>query len=329
MRTLASIVEVGEVLPIEGADLIQLASIKDKAWKCVIKKGELQEGDAAIYFEIDSFLPEEDRYEFLRKSCYKTMEGVGGFRLKTIRLRGTLSQGLLMPITAFPGLQDVDESGDITEQLGVKLYEKPISACLSGKVKGNFPNFLRKSDQTRIQNLTKYFTEHCETVFEVTTKMDGSSCTVFNWDGEFGVCSRNLHLKETDNTFWQVVNRLNLRERLPDGLMLQGELVGEGIQKNPHKLKGHDLFVYDVFDIYAQKYIGPEHRREIIDVLNDSGDDIKHVPVVDDRLEIFRFYPDFESLMAFSESLGGEGIVCKSIDGQVSFKVINNNYLLA
>ena len=149
--------------------------------------------------------------------------------------------------------------------------------------------------------------------------MDGSSCSVFRWDGEFGICSRNLQLKEGDSTFWKVCGEL--RDVVPEGYMLQGELVGEGIQKNPHKLKGHGFFVYNIFDIMKHEYVDPYTRQDMIEDLNLVG-----VPVID-TLKVFQEYPDFDSLMAYAESHGGEGIVCKSQDGQVSFKVINNSYL--
>jgi RNA ligase (TIGR02306 family) len=97
-RKLASIQEIISVEDIPGADNIQVATVK--GWKLVVKRDEFKAGDKAIYFEIDSFLPIKDEFEFLRKSSFKRMGDLEGFRLKTIKLRGQVSQGLLLPVGA-------------------------------------------------------------------------------------------------------------------------------------------------------------------------------------------------------------------------------------
>ena len=110
MRKLASIQRIWKIEPIEGADRIVLAHVL--GWQCVVKKGLFQPGDMGVYFEIDSFLPIEPRYEFLRKSCYKETDHMGeGFLIRTQKFRGQISQGLLMPITVFQELSDGIESG--------------------------------------------------------------------------------------------------------------------------------------------------------------------------------------------------------------------------
>ena len=135
---------IKDIIPIEGADLIELAIVD--GWQCVVKKGEFKVGDTGVYFEVDSFLPIKPEYEFLRKGGYKVVEGLGeGFRIRTIKLKGKLSQGLLLPLEGEPQF-DVD----LSEAYGVRKYEKPIPAQLQGKVKGNFPDFLRKTDQERV-----------------------------------------------------------------------------------------------------------------------------------------------------------------------------------
>ena len=98
MRKLATIQKIKEILPIEGADAIELAIVN--GWKVVVGKNvEHKEGDYVIYCEIDSFLPIKEEFEFLRKSSYKKMaDGTEGFRLRTIKLRGQVSQGLIIPI---------------------------------------------------------------------------------------------------------------------------------------------------------------------------------------------------------------------------------------
>ena len=140
MRELATIQQLKAILPIESADAIELAQVM--GWQCVVKRGEFKAGDLGIYFEIDSFLPVEERYEFLRKSCYRSNEHVGeGFRIKTMRFRGELSQGLFLPVADFPHIaeQNLDVRTDVTEQLGVKKWEIPERVSSGGMQKGNKP----------------------------------------------------------------------------------------------------------------------------------------------------------------------------------------------
>src|ERR1022692_2598024 len=101
MRKLATIRQISNLLPIPGADRIEVATID--GWKVVVNKGTHVIGELVVYFEIDSFLPIRDEFEFLRKSSYKKMaDEVEGFRLRTISLRKQISQGLVMPISILP-----------------------------------------------------------------------------------------------------------------------------------------------------------------------------------------------------------------------------------
>lgn len=346
-RKLVTIRTVGEILPIDGADAIETAKVD--GWQCVVKKGVFRPGDLGVYCEIDSFMPVRPEFEFLRKGCYKRLaDGSEGFRIRTIRLRKTLSQGLLLPMTDFPGMS-TEIGADVTEALGVIKYEPPIPAQLSGKIRGNFPGFLRKTDQERIQNLYgKYAESFRDQWFEATVKLDGSSCTVYRRDESFGVCSRNLDLVEDDaNSFWNVVNRLGLRDvlsRYGKNIALQGELVGEGIQKNAERLTGQHFYLFDVFDIDAQRYLTPDERyivlKDLIVLIHEGrapvvGDILKHVPVIDTFKPFLQM--NLEQILEYAEgksinSDNREGVVFKSadrIDGEVvSFKAISNRYLL-
>jgi RNA ligase (TIGR02306 family) len=221
-RKLASIRKISDIQPIEGADMIELVIVD--GWKVVVAKNVGHKvGDLVIYCEIDSFLPIREEFEFLRKSSYKKMvDGTEGFRLRTIRLKNQVSQGLVLPISV---LNPTDtniyvepfEGLDVTEMLEIVKYEPPIPAELAGKVKGLFPSFLRKTDEERIQNLTLEYEgwKNSDKRFYVTEKLDGSSATFYFKDGVFGVCSRNLELLETEgNTFWKVARQLKLEEWL-------------------------------------------------------------------------------------------------------------------
>jgi len=201
-RKLASVRMIAGLRPIPGADAIECAMID--GWEVVVKKGEFIVGQKCVYFEIDSFLPVREDYEFLRKSSFKSTKHLGdGFRLRTIKLRGQISQGLALPC-------DESESfgADLTERLGVKKWELPdagggLVVRSGSKARASFPRFLRRTDQERIQNCFGAIKSMPpDTWFEATLKLDGSSMTVWHKDGQSGVCSRNLNLIERERAPW-------------------------------------------------------------------------------------------------------------------------------
>ena len=343
MRKLVTVRTVDGISSIPNADAIETATVE--GWSVVIKKGEFDVGDPCIFFEIDSFLPLSDkRFSFLEKNKI-TWEGKLGVRLRTMKLRGQLSQGLILPLKDFPEVINAINSADIpsirnldfSELLNIEKWEAPIPACLSGEVHGGFPSYIRKTDQERIQNLPDILKEDLNTRFEVTIKLDGSSMTVFHHEGNSGVCGRNWWLKETeDNTLWQVARRnalIEALEAIERNVALQGELVGEGIQSNPEKLKGQEFFLFDIFDIDTQSYLGHRERNSVVEALKAKGAVIKEVPRIGFE-PLSSFGSNLEELLAFADgpSLNPktrrEGLVFKEIDGRFSFKVISNHYLL-
>lgn len=239
MRTLATIREVDYLEPIENADRIEVCNLKKLGWKVIVKKGEIKPNDKVVFFEIDSALPIEDKYEFLRDSSYKrwisrdkTLKEC--FRIRTRKLRGVVSQGLVLPINIFKGLEDKKVGDDITELLHVEHYDELndlYGKCNAsgghtqiGNSKGNFPAFCQKSDQTRIQNLMDYFDEYKDVQFTAEAKYDGSSCTVYMVDksfdkDQFGVCSRNYNLKRPNMTKWQFIKECITYPSYPNNFM--------------------------------------------------------------------------------------------------------------
>jgi RNA ligase (TIGR02306 family) len=359
-RKLATIRKISNLTPIEGADKIELAHID--GWKVVVAKDVNHKiGDLVVYCEIDSFLPIEPEFEFLRKSSYKKLvDGTEGFRLKTIRLRGQISQGLIIPLTDANSLyirkkdplidsEEWVEGVDVTEYLGIVKYEPPIPAELAGKVKGLFPSFLQKTDEERVQNLANKYPEWVKsnTTFYATEKLDGSSATFYVRNGEFGVCSRNLELKDSgefvpgmvtcedgierpkqENTFWKVAREMQLKDKLlatNRNICLQGELIGEGIQGNPYKIKGHTVKFYNVFDIDTQKRLSFD---DFVTFITSLGLDT--VPI----LTPFIFPNTIEEILKLADgksflnpNTDREGLVVRSIDTSISFKAISNIFL--
>lgn len=353
MRKLACIRKIDELNPIEGADKIEVATVG--GWKVVAQKGLYNVGDLAVYFEIDSWIPSAVA-PFLTKAGHfpKVFEGVEGERLKTIKLRGQISQGLLMPLKEIGeqlGLQvygeiyqDFEDGYDMTDILGIKKWEKPMNAQLAGTAKGNFPSRIPKTDQERCQNLKKEITQANEagTKFEITEKLEGSSMTCYLMSNdeevqEFGVCSRNLNLKETEgNSFWATARAEGIEEKMRAqsvNFAIQGELVGPGVQDNIYGLSKLEFYVFDIYDIAQGKYLNPEDRRKMV---ADMG--LKHAPVIEESATLYDTlkitdipqlldYADGKSVIGFTGHLR-EGVVFKEVDGGFTFKAISNKYLL-
>jgi RNA ligase (TIGR02306 family) len=331
-RKLASVVKIVDIQPIPGADAIVVATVK--GWKVVVKVNEYKVGDLAVYYEIDSFLPIRPQFEFLRKSSFKRMGSSEGFRLKTIRLRGQISQGLLTPIPE--GISNPKEGDDLTEALDIVKYEPPIPAQLAGKIKGTFPSFIPKTEEIRIQNFESEvgFSPVGERAY-VTEKLDGTSFTCYFNNGVFGVCGRNWELSETsDNSLWRMANLLQLKEKMTKhgkNIALQGELIGAGINGNLYGLSDHKLFFFTGYDI-------DKGRRMFFDELEWVlfGLDLQMVPV----LEKYGFVIPNESnivdyMLKYAEGksvlnmeVDREGVVVRGLEREFSFKAISNTYLL-
>ena len=331
-RKLATVVRIADIQPIAGADAIELASVK--GWKVVTRKNEYKVGDLAVYFEIDSFLPVAPQFEFLRKTSFKKMGDREGFRLKTIRLRGQISQGLLTPVpnTIFGTIKEGD---DLTELLHVVKYEAPIPAQLAGKIKCSFPSFIPKTDEIRIQNFQAdtNFSPAGERVY-ITEKLDGTSFTCYFNKGEFGVCGRNWELTESsDNSLWNMANLLQLKNKLTllgKNIALQGELIGNGINGNLYRLRDHKLFIFTGYDIDTGKRMPFDMLEWILFKL-----DLQMVPVIESNLVLPKGdIVDYMLLMAEAESeinpeVECEGIVVRGLEKEFSFKAISNKYLMS
>src|SRR5208283_866588 len=261
-RKLVTVEQIKEILPHTNADKLEIARVR--GWNVVVGKGEFKPNNLVVFFEIDSFLPIEPRYEFLRKNCYRSNAYMGeGFKIKTIKLRGEVSQGLILPLSEFKDIirfehADCNFEGgcwfylnfgncpdlntrilpfvgigdDLTKILNVKKWELPIGgggACLKGNALGLFPSFIPKTDEERIQNIPQRILDiYKNDAFEVSIKMDGTSFTAYRKDDHIGVCSRNLEIKdEDDNIYWKVAREHGIiaaLEELGLNIAFQGEI---------------------------------------------------------------------------------------------------------
>jgi RNA ligase (TIGR02306 family) len=332
MRKLASIQRVLALYPIPNADAIELAQIN--GWQCVVKKGEFQVGDLGVYFEIDAVPPDRSMFDFLWKGQPHRPESL---RIKTMRLRGALSQGLLMPTGTFPEVTSIIEGQDLTEILGVHKYEPPAPEGMAD-YRGPFPSLVSKTDEMRVQSFPQLIDELHGKPYVATLKCDGTSGTFCMWEGEFHACGHNHSLLDLEegNPHWIVARRYKLPEvlaRYPH-LALQGEVVGPGIRKNPMGLKDVDLRAFNLYDMRAGRALDHD---ECFAFYTQHG--IAAAPVVEEGPD---FQHTIESLLKLAEGTyegtknEREGIVIRprvgqhsqTLGGRLSFKAISNRYLL-
>lgn len=331
-RKMATIRKIDDIQHIEGADLIH--AIKIGGWTVVAQKSMgYKVNDLVTYCEIDSFIPTEVA-PFLTPEGKEPREysGVRGERLKTKKLKGVISQGLLLPLSVLEHVEsEIIEGLDVSVPLGIIKWEPPAE-FQAANAKGLFPHFIPKTDQERVQNIHFDSWKYEQNTFEITEKLDGSSMTVFIKDGIIGVCSRNLELKESEpSTFWDVAKSSGVVEALftKAGCMeiaLQGELIGPGIQGNKYNLTEHKFYIFDVFNIAKQEYMLPMERRVFVEELG-----LLHTPVLDSIAMI----SDVQTILSQAEGKSAlnikterEGLVYKSNQSHESFKAISNKWLL-
>lgn len=340
MRQLVTIRTVSELIPIENADFIELAKVD--GWQCIVKKGDFTVGDEGVYFEIDSMIPADDkRFEFLSKGQMRAHH-----RIKTMRMRKVLSQGLLMPKSILTHVEQsrLDyrtlEGGpkeSLADILSVQKYEPALP--MDGVQKGTFPtHIIPKTDQERIQNMPKVLEGRTAGEFEVTEKLDGTSCTFYyqhlggRIDGQItvGACSRNWEMKlDDDNVYAQIFKDLDLDTKLralKKNIAIQGEIIGGRIQGNKYKRVKQEFYVFDIYDIDKRAYLSPLDRMILV---LDLG--LKHVPLVLHRadfrltLDVVLYFAEDKSILSDTQR---EGVVFKEKDGPLTFKAISNKFLL-
>ena len=328
MRALATIRKIAEIKPIPEADLIEAYRVD--GWWVVDSKGKYQINDLVVYCEVDSWIPNTVAPFLSKGKDPKVFEGVLGERLRTVRLKKQLSQGMLLPIE--PTCKHIDsqlfEGLDVTCPVGILKWEAPIPAQLSGMALGNFPSGVPKTEQERIQNVD--YGEFSFEKYEVTEKLLGTSCTFFLDENEqFHVCSRNLDLKfDENNTYWKMAIKHAIETKMKAfGLKnhaIQGEICGEGINGNNYK-KSLEFYVFDLFST-ATGYLNPFQRYQLV---KDMG--LPHVPILfgdyffmDTKGELL-LKAEGKSVIADCQR---EGFVFKALTSSKRFKVVSNAWLL-
>ncbi len=343
MRKLASIQRIWKIEPIEGADRIELANVL--GWQSVVNRGQFRPMDLAVYFEIDSFLPIRPVFEFMRRSSYRKTDIMGeGFRLRTMRFRGQVSQGLLLPISQFPELPTNVELGtDVTEILGVRKWEIEEKATTGGTVIGTLPPDVPHTDETRVQAEPDLIGDFAGLEYYITTKMDGSSHSVSLDEDGFHVTGHNYEYKDDGKSaFYELVKREDIEKKVRKYyeknelhlLTIQGELCAPGIQQNRLKLIRPEWYVFTIR--LDGKRVGLRKMQEVCENLS-----LQMVPVEEVEMDLPSKYPTVEALLQRADGeypKGGkkEGIVirptepvfCERIGASLSMKVVSNKFLL-
>lgn len=341
-RKLVTLRTVDAITPIQDADAIETAHVG--GWTVVIKKGEFTVGEKVFYFEIDAFLPKSDpRFErfSLRGEKKVTLDGgetVVGHVLKTARLRGQISQGLLLPLADFPEVshdEDQEMLGKSFTEMGVFKYEAPIPPSLSGQVKGKFAEgIVKKTDSERVQNLSdEFLQEQDPQQWVATEKVDGTSATFIMGKMGLRLFSRNLELtpqteESRKTTYDRIAEQWNLSEHMPVGSVIQGEIYGEGIQKNPLKIQGQRLRVFytrgmeeasDAFKARLEEYGVPVYK------------DIRFPQTVQEAVEQADGLKSILNPKVNAEGIvwwNTEGAIFRELRSRSNFKAINNKFLL-
>jgi len=351
MRKLATIQKILDIKEHFNADNLEIATVL--GWQVVVKKGEFQKDQLCVFCEIDSFLPVIPQFEFLRKGYYKKLNHREGFRIRTIKLRQQISQGLVFLIDDFEQLKNIEwQIGDeVTDLLGIVQYELPQknSVQFLQNIKSFFPSFIPKTDQERIQNIWhKYRKKYGDIKFHVSLKLDGTSATYYYNDGEIGLCSRNYELKlERYDAYHEIEKKYSIFKCLKKygkNIAIQGEIIGEKIQVNSEKIKGKEFYIFDIYDIDNKRYFLPSEVdimiRKIFEIyLGPNYLRIPKITILENNSHAVTLNK-FESLDAILKTAEGrslnsdcrEGLVFRSedyVDGQViSFKIISNEFLL-
>lgn len=287
MRTLATIREIKEVLPIAGKDRIKLATFTDIDFKVIVDLS-YQPGNRVVYFEMDTLLPKKPEYEFLTARCWN--EKWQGHRIKCMRFKDAngayvFSEGLAIH---YDGIKPIGT--DVSDEFEVRKYDPEAKAemamvektayppiikwflrfawvrklfGITAKSANPFPKGIGKSDQTRYQVLPYIYETFKNFMMYYTIKMDGQSLTAMKRGHRYYLASRNVELGIRGTTnYHKVWDKYKLKDVLDaemrrtkgHSIAIQGESCGPGIQGNKYGFTTNEFFVFDVKDVTDNRY---------------------------------------------------------------------------
>jgi RNA ligase (TIGR02306 family) len=329
---LAEIQTINEITPIEGADRIELAKVQ--GWQSVVVRGTYSVGDRIVFIPIDTVLQPSVWNSYLHDKQDPTKP----IRVKSVKLKGVYSQGLIFPLSIITPEMNIDE---LAQELGVIKYEKPIPAHLAGQVAGDFPSHLvSKTDEDNLKSNIEVLEELKEADYvEATLKIDGTSATyIKELDGKFRVCSRNLELKDTEsNVHWQMARKYNIQENLKAGYCIQGEISGPSIQGNPDGSTAVTLCVFNVFDLSTRRPlirdnwdVACTNIKKVCVYGNWTKEQFSKMDIdsLQEHVNRFKYHTNKSPVegIVFRGIKDGQLMYSKTLQKMLSVKIINQNY---
>jgi RNA ligase (TIGR02306 family) len=301
----------------------------------VVKRGQYSVGDIIIFVPIDTVLQPSDWNEFL----HDKNDSSKPIRVKTVKLRGVISCGLIFPLSILDPFNEYEIGQDVSSELNIQKYIKPIAVHLQGIAKGDFPTHLvSKTDEDNLLSNPDVLEELqvCDNLI-LTLKLDGTSGTfIKELDGTFRVCSRNLELEDGDNVYWQMAKKYDLQNLMDNGMLIQGEICGS-IQGNPMKLEQNELFVFNIKDLKDNSYLSYDDMcltlentslTVVKEVARITGEDISKISLdYFQKLSNDQKYGDSPAEgIVIRGFKNGETVFSKTLQKMLSVKVINQNY---
>jgi RNA ligase (TIGR02306 family) len=316
-----------------NADRLDVLKIRGQAWQCVSAKDNFKTGDMAVYLPIDSVLPE----------TLVTQLGIANYyskRLRTVKLRGQISQGMVAPLSILTANADPSAEtprmvgDDVTAELGITKYDPPIPVEMSGKVRPHDGRFVKYTDIENFKRYPDVFKDGEMVV--ITEKIHGTNGRAANIEGEIHVGSHNLNLIEAEgNLYWRGATLLDVKNKLKPGEQIFFEVYGHKVQDLGYGKKPGEISV-GVFDFMVDgKYLGDGDLGKL---LNERGWQDFAVPVLhrgEWSKDLIATHSDGPSTL--SDDTVREGFVVKPAVETVSealgggrkiIKVISDAYLL-
>ena len=346
MRNMAYVVTVKDVKPIEGKDRIEYVSFKENDYSVIAQKG-LKTDDKVVYIEVDSILPVDEKFEFLRSRCFK--ESLNGFLIKAMKMNGLYSFGIVFkPSDLGLDASELKSKQDLTDTLGVRKYEpiedrspvenklpplkkriksllmrysltRPIGRKLFVKSleKEDFPTWLiPKSDEDNLANNPEWFEKYKNSDNYITVKMEGKSVTCYFEDKKFlwfkksifKVFGRNVPLTEKKELeFFKSIG-----DKIKNShVILQGEYCAPHVQRGIYK-NGSHFYIYKIRDLLTNQYYTYEQMQNFA-----SAHGLELVPLVDKKLNDFE---SIEDIYNFADKIYfKEGDISKIITNKSKF----------
>lgn len=351
MHDLSVISTIKSIKPIEGKDRIVLANVEN--YNVIVNKEDFKEGDKCIYIFYDSFLPVKPEYEFLRKRCFTERFG-GGFRIKSMKMGGVISEGLVLPLNILPKEYQNAKVGTVLDEvIGVRNYEElaeeeenTSNTKASSKWYMKF-KFIRrlvgkwysrqkkvyaypcpKSDEENIEKIWDKVKDS-DQVFYRSIKKEGQAATFIIRKKKFYCFSHNNYVEKGN---WKsAAVKYNMKNTLPlvnkyfkTEVAIQGEICGPGIQKNIYKYEDLQFFLYGAYDSKTGRRMNINELHEIAKIMNIPEVtylESKHIlGSVEEMLEDCNIKPN-NNLYPYEE-----GVVWRTYDGSIHFKCKSRPY---